>query len=197
MPSHEEERLNEKERIVSCCGNLCRSRPRRRARLSRYVVWRITRVLIHSVLGVTHSRQAAIRVGSRSVTISKSTTASITETIARRTSTPKSAAPPLINPPAECTWKTELTVSSSYQDGVLVSTTSTWRNPVNCLDGNNNTSMAYLRAYSELYRDTDLVKKGDVQSCVYPNTQNKLCKYVSLWALISAAGSYVLVSTKL
>src|SRR5579859_3860057 len=41
--SHEQERLNEKERLVSCCGSLCGDRHRRRARLSRYVVWRNTR----------------------------------------------------------------------------------------------------------------------------------------------------------
>src|SRR5579859_3978505 len=134
--------------------------------------------LIRSVLGVTHSRQATIP-GSRSVTISKSTTASITATIARRTSTPRSAVSPLINPPAQCKWITALEVSSSYQDGVLASTTSTWTNTVDCLDGKKNTSMAYLRAYSELYRDTELVKEGDKRSCVYPNTGNKLCKYVS------------------
>lgn len=137
--------------------------------------------LIRSVLNVTHlRRQAAIRLGSRSVTISKSATASTTAAASRGTSTPTGAAAPRTDPPpAQCTWKTTVNVTGSYVEGALASTTSTWVNNIDCLDGKKNTSMRYLRADSELYLNSEKVSSGDVHSCVFPNKQDQVCKYVS------------------
>jgi hypothetical protein len=135
--------------------------------------------LLRSVLGVAHSRQTAARIGSSLKTISESTTASVTATIGRRGSTLNSAASPLIDPPASCKYETELSIVSAYQDGTLVTSTATWKNSIDCIDGKKNTSMAYLRAASDLYRDTEQVRAGDVRSCVYPNKEGTVCKYVS------------------